>query len=46
MRAPPDAITSVMQLYFTGESFRNVMRFLNLRGVDVSHVAVYKWIRK
>ena len=46
MRAPPDAITSAMQLYFTGESFRNVMRFLKLRGVSVSHVAVYKWIRK
>jgi transposase-like protein len=46
MRAPPDAITSVMQLYFTGESFRNVMRFLKLWGVSVSHVAVYKWIRK
>ena len=45
MRAPPDAITSAMQLYFTGESFRNVMRFLKLPGVDVSHVAVYKWIR-
>jgi len=46
MRAPPDAITSAMQLYFTGESFRNVMRFLELRGIKVSHVAVYKWIRK
>jgi len=46
MRAPPDAITSAMQLYFTGESFRNVMRSLELRGVKVSHVAVYKWIRK
>ena len=46
MRAQPDAITSAMQLYFTGESFRNVMRFLKLRGVSVSHVAVYKWIRK
>ena len=46
MRAPPDAITSAMQLYFTGESFRNVMRFLKLRGVSMSHVAVYKWIRK
>lgn len=32
MRAPTDAITSAMQLYFTGESFRNVMRFLELRG--------------
>src|SRR6185503_2065291 len=46
MRAQPDAITSAMQLYFTGESFRNVMIFLELRGVKVSHVAVYKWIRK
>jgi transposase-like protein len=46
MRAPPDAITSAMQLYFTGESFRNVMRFLELRGVHVSHVAVYRWIKK
>ncbi|MFY9966504.1 MAG: DDE-type integrase/transposase/recombinase [Nitrososphaeraceae archaeon] len=46
MRAPADAITSAMQLYFTGESFRNVMRFLKLRGVNVSHVAVYKWIHK
>jgi transposase-like protein len=46
MRAPPDAITSAMQLYFTGESFRNVMRFLQLRGINVSHVAVYKWIKK
>ena len=46
MRAPTDAITSAMQLYFTGESFRNVMRFLELRGVHVSHVSVYKWIKK
>ncbi|MGA7367864.1 MAG: DDE-type integrase/transposase/recombinase [Nitrososphaeraceae archaeon] len=46
MRAPADAITSAMQLYFTGESFRNVMRFLELCGVHVSHVAVYKWIEK
>lgn len=45
MRAPADAITSAMQLYFTGESFRNVMRFLELRGIHVSHV-VYKWIKK
>jgi transposase-like protein len=46
MRAPADAITSAMQLYFSGESFRNVMRFLELRGVHVSHVSVYKWIKK
>ncbi len=46
MRATPQAITSAMQLYFTGESLRNVQRFLRLQGVNVSHVAVYKWIKK
>jgi transposase-like protein len=46
MRAQPQAITSAMQLYFTGESFRNVQKFLRLQGVNVSHVAVYKWITK
>ena len=35
-----------MQLYFTGESFRNVQKFLKLQGVKVSHVAVYAWIKK
>jgi putative transposase len=35
-----------MQLYFTGESLRNVQKFLKLQGVNVSHVAVYKWIKK
>ncbi len=46
MKASPKAITSAMQLYFTGESLRNVQNFLRLQGVNVSHVAVYKWIRK
>lgn len=46
MKAPPQIITSAMQLYFTGESFRNVQKFLRLQGVNVSHVAVYRWIRK
>jgi transposase-like protein len=35
-----------MQLYFTGESFRNVQKFLKLQGLKMSHVAVYKWIGK
>jgi putative transposase len=35
-----------MQLYFTGESLRNVQKFLRLQGVAVSHVAILKWIRK
>jgi putative transposase len=46
MHVTPQMITSAMQLYFTGESFRNVKRFLELQGVKVSHVAVYKWIGK
>jgi transposase-like protein len=46
MRATPQAITQAMQLYFTGESLRNVQRFLRLQGVNVSHVSVLKWIRK
>jgi putative transposase len=46
MRASPQIITSAMQLYFTGESLRNVQKFLRLQGVTVSHVAVYKWIKK
>lgn len=46
MKARPEVITSAMQLYFTGESLRNVRKFLRLQGVNVSHVAVYKWIKK
>lgn len=46
MQASPEAITSAMQLYFTGESLRNVQKFLRLKGVEVTHVAVYKWIGK
>jgi len=46
MKASPQAITSAMQLYFTGESLRNVQKFLRLQGLKVSHVAVYKWIGK
>jgi len=46
MKASPQVITSAMQLYFTGESLRNVQKFLRLQGVTVSHVAVYRWIRK
>jgi transposase-like protein len=46
MKASPQIITSAMQLYFTGESLRNVQKFLRLQGVNVSHVAVYKWIQK
>ncbi len=46
MHATPQMITSAMQLYFSGESFRNSKRFLELNGVKISHVAIYKWIKK
>lgn len=45
-KASPQAITQAMQLYFTGESLRNVQKFLRLQGVNISHVSVYSWIHK
>lgn len=44
MKNSPQDITTAMHLYFSGLSFRNVTRALKLRGVSVSHVAVYKWV--
>lgn len=46
MKASPKTITVAMQLYFSGESLRNVAESLKLLGVKVSHVAVYNWIQK
>jgi transposase-like protein len=46
MKHNPQAITSAMQLYFSGESLRNTMKSLKLLGVKVSHQTVYNWIRK
>jgi transposase-like protein len=46
MRATPQAITGAMQLYFTGESLRNVQKFLRLQGISVDHTTVYRWIKK
>jgi putative transposase len=46
MRATPQIITSAMQLYFTGESYRNVQKFLKLQGFNISHVAILKWVKK
>ncbi|MEM3062870.1 MAG: IS6 family transposase [Nitrososphaerota archaeon] len=46
MKASPQVITSAMQLYFTGESLRNVQRFLELQGVKVTHKTVWNWIGK
>ena len=46
MGATPQAITSAMQLYFTGESFPNIQKFLDLQGVHVHFTTVYRWIKK
>ena len=42
----PQAITSAIQLYFSGESLRNTMRSLKLLGVEVSYRTILNWIRK
>lgn len=46
IHATPEMVTSAMQLYFTGESLRNVQKFLKLQGVTITHVSIYNWIRK
>jgi transposase-like protein len=46
MKSTPQIITSALQLYFSGASLRKCAEFLQLQGVKVSYVAVYKWIRK
>ncbi len=46
IKANPKVVTSAMQLYFTGESLRNVQKFLRLQGVEVSHQTIYNWINK
>ncbi len=40
------AVTSAMQLYFSGESLRNMQKFLRLQGIEISHVGVHPWIGK
>jgi transposase-like protein/predicted nucleic acid-binding Zn finger protein len=46
MKHSPQAITTAMQMYFSGESLRNTARTLKLLGVRVSHQTVYNWIEK
>ena len=46
MHATPQIITSAMQLYFTGASFRSVQNFLRLQGANYSHQSVYNWVEK
>ena len=46
MKHNPQAITSAMQLYFSGESLRNTMKALELMGVKVSYRTILNWIKK
>src|SRR5208282_2828204 len=46
MKHSPQAITTSMQLYFSGESLRNTARSLQLLGVQVSYKTVFMWIKK
>jgi len=46
MKHNPQGITTAMQLYFAGESLRNVTRSLRLIGVEVSYQTVWNWIQK
>jgi len=46
MKHNPQAITSAMQLYFSGESLRNTMKSLRLLGVEVSYKTIHNWISK
>ena len=46
MKHSARGVTMAMQLYFSGESLRNTQKALRLMGVEVSHVAILKWIRK
>jgi transposase-like protein len=46
MKHNPQAITSAMQLYFSGESLRNTMESLKLLGVEVSYQTISNWITK
>ncbi len=46
MKHNPQAVTTAMQLYFSGESLRNTQKSLKLLGVEVSHKTVFMWIKK
>ena len=47
MKANPQIITISLDLYFKGISLRSIVDHLKqFYNVEVSHVAIYKWIRK
>jgi transposase-like protein len=46
-KIPTNAITAGLDLYFKGISLRQIRQHLiQFYGINISHVAIYKWIRK
>jgi len=47
MKAAPETVTVALDLYFKGMSMRAIVDHIKqFYGVEVGHVAIYKWIRK
>jgi putative transposase len=46
MKHNPKAVTTAMQLFFSGESLRNTEKALELMGVKVSYRTILNWIKK
>ena len=46
MKATPETVTMAMQMYFSGMSFEFTAKALKLKGVKISNVGVYKWVKK
>jgi transposase-like protein len=46
MKSTPQTVTMAMQLYFSGLSFESTAKALKLKGVKISNVGVYKWVKK
>lgn len=46
MKATPETVSMAMQMYFSGMSFEFTAKALRLKGVKISGVGVFKWVRK
>jgi transposase-like protein len=46
MKHNPKAVTTAIQLYFSGESLRNTQKSIRLLSVHVSHQTIWNWISK
>ena len=46
MKATPETVTLAMQLYFSGLSFNATSKALRLKGIKVSKMSVFNWVKK